>query len=107
MRCSCGGTVVITNKPRDGERASCQRCYSCVSIEWLLTVIDEQTEALERAERKIARLYQRGSDTTSALRDQTRTLSNLAALSIAVVQDGDDEIKRLRDRIDHLEGNEK
>jgi hypothetical protein len=61
-----------------------------------LLTIDEQTDALNRAEAKIARLYQRGSDTASALKDERAALRNLAELSVAVVQDGDNANARLR-----------
>lgn len=48
MNCSCGGTIVTTNTPRDGERAGCRRCHACVSIALLLEFIDEQADALKQ-----------------------------------------------------------
>jgi hypothetical protein len=55
-------------------------------------------EALDRAEAKVARLYARGVDTTSALRDERDASGNLAALSLAVVADQDATIESLRAR---------
>jgi len=49
VTCVCGGTIVTTNTPRDGERAVCQRCHACVSIEALLHIIDEQKGQLDAA----------------------------------------------------------
>jgi hypothetical protein len=54
------------------------------------------TEALARAEAKVSRLYARGVDTTSALRDARDALGNLSRLSIAVIEDCDAENARLR-----------
>jgi hypothetical protein len=96
VNCQCGGRVVTTTTDRDGERAHCSRCHSCVSISWLLHLLDEYEAATERAERKIVRLYQRGVDTTSALRDERVAYSTLAELSMAVVQDQDEQIARLK-----------
>lgn len=95
MKCSCGGDIVTTNKPRDGERAGCSRCHSCISIASLIHRIDEQSDALDRAEAKIVRLYQRGSDTTSALNDERDHFCLLAQLSAAVVGDCDERIATL------------
>jgi hypothetical protein len=54
------------------------------------------TEALDRAEAKIARLYARGADTTSALNENRATLGELTTLSVEVVRDCDAENARLR-----------
>jgi hypothetical protein len=96
VKCSCGGTIVTTNKPRDGERAGCSRCQSCISIEWLLFVIDEQTEALNRAETKITRLYQRGADTTSALHYAKDFMGNFVRASREFIAALETENARLK-----------
>ena len=96
MNCHCGGRILTSTTCRDGERAHCGRCHMCISIAWLLSVIDEQAEALERAERKVERLYCRGVDTTSALKDERMAYATLAELSVAVVHDLDAEIAALK-----------
>lgn len=58
--------------------------------------IGQLTEALARAEAKVARLYTRGADTTSALRDERSAMGNLSVLSVAVVEDCDAEYARLK-----------
>jgi hypothetical protein len=87
---------------RDGERAHCGRCHRCISIAWLIRVIDEQAEAIERAERKIERLYTRGVDTTSALRDCRHQYCYLAELSESVIRDVDNENDTLRGQLARL-----
>jgi hypothetical protein len=81
---------------RDGERASCLVCHNCISISWLINLLDIHREALARAERKIDRLYTRGADQAAALRDERAAYLVLAELSLAVVEDQDKTIAELR-----------
>lgn len=96
MICSCGGTIRVRDTERQGETLGCDRCQRCMSVATLLHCADELNSQLAVAEAKVARLYARGADTTSALRDERSALGNLSALSIAVVEDCDAENARLR-----------
>lgn len=89
-------TCIHCEQPKASHRGPFGWCWERTTFFEAGPTRAQLTEALSRAEAKVARLYARGVDTTSALRDERDVLGNLSALSIAVVEDCDAENVRLR-----------
>lgn len=89
-------TCIHCEGPRSAHRGPMWWCWERTTFFEAGPTRAQLTEALARAEAKVTRLYARGVDTTSALRDERDFCGNLSRLSIAVVEDCDAESARLR-----------
>lgn len=89
MICSCGGTIRVLDTARQGETLGCDQCQRCMSVATLLRCADELNSQLAVAEAKVARLYARGADTTSALRDERDFTRAFGAMAVELDHDYD------------------